>query len=137
VNPKPVDASMPLLRQMRNHTSGHMFAMADRLNRAPRTVYAMTLAVAPRAQGTGAGHALVGWAARFADEHGAGAWIHLSDSAAGVRVLEKHGFVEVNRLAVNLDAYATKPRTDGGAWGTYTFRYFRREAQTAASPSEE
>jgi len=45
-------------------------------------------------------------------------------------MLEKKGFRGVNRLEVDLDRYATKPREVGPReWGKYTFRYMRREAK--------
>jgi GNAT superfamily N-acetyltransferase len=123
-----VDPNLPAVEQMRKLTSGHMFAMHDRMNRG-RVLFACTFAVAPTAQGRGVGSALLRWATGLADAHGASAWVHLSDNPGGARALEKSGFREVNRLAFDLDHYATKPKPGGGKWGVYTFRYFHREVQ--------
>lgn len=99
--------------------------MSSRLNRpGTRTFFCTGISVLPSHQSRGVGSALLDWVTGFADGNGANCWIHLSDSPAGVRMLEKKGFGEVNRLQVDLDRYAVKERDQ--PWGKYTFRYMRR-----------
>jgi GNAT superfamily N-acetyltransferase len=129
----PVPPGTPLLQQLIDLNGGHLSAMEDRLLRGGKVVYCVGISVLPEVQSQGVGSALLGWATQLADENDASAWIHLSDNLGGVRALERKGFKEVNRLEVDLDHYATKPRPGGGVWGSYTFRYFRREAQSQKS----
>jgi GNAT superfamily N-acetyltransferase len=122
------DTTKPLIQQLGDRTSSHLRTMQTRLNRPDeRTFFCMGLTVLPSHQSRGVGSALLSWVTDSADESGASFWIHLSDSPGVVKALERKGFVEVNRLEVDLDQYAEKPRGDGG---TYTFRYMRREAKT-------
>ena len=128
----PMDASLSLLNQLGNLTSGHLSTMQARLNGPGcRTFFCLGISVLPEYQSRGVGSALLTWVTNFADENRASCWIHLSDSLGGVKALERRRFVEVNRLEVDLDSYAQKSRAGEQSWETYKFRYMRREANVS------
>lgn len=121
------------LDKLRNITSGHMFAMYDRLCTPPnKVIFAQAIAVDLKAQGKGVGKALIKAATDIADQHGASMWVHLSDSQAGVSAFQSNGFVKRSEVTVELDEYKTKSHPKNGSdWGSYTFRLLVRDARTS------
>ena len=64
----------------------------------------------------------------MAHEKGVISWVHSADGGWGISQME--GFVEVERLSVQLDKYVSGVRSDGfggkggnGKWGRYVWRY--------------
>ena len=109
-------------------TSKHLAAFQKKvMPEGTRCMYIIAAAVDPAAQGRGVGSRLVRWGTEQADRHGVFCWVHASE--AGWRMFEGKGFVEVERLTIDLDEWAVGRREgDDGGWGEYTFRYMVRQA---------
>lgn len=82
--------------------------------------YLVSCVVHPAYQGRGVGSALIGWGTEKADKEGVFCWVHSSDG--GHVAFGKAGFMEVERLVVDLDEFAEEKR-----WGEYVFRYMVRQ----------
>ena len=90
--------------------------------------YVIAINISPSYQSRGVGSALLKWGTSKADEDGVFCWVHASE--AGQNAFEKAGFKEIGKLQVNLDEYAGgRKNGDGGDWGSYTFRYMKRDAK--------
>jgi GNAT superfamily N-acetyltransferase len=128
-------------------TGGHMSTfMKNIMPEGTKCMYIVTLTVSPSHHNLGVGSALLSVGTEWADKVGqCFAWVHASDNKGAVRVYEKAGFVEIDRLVVNLDEYDPMekgvpkelslgleglPETDSSEgkqrWGEYTFRYMKR-----------
>ncbi|ORY35628.1 hypothetical protein BCR39DRAFT_511197 [Naematelia encephala] len=125
-------STTPRIEYLGAITHEHLMALQIRLNAAslPNPVlYCLGITVSPEYQSRGVAGKLLADLCQFADHHHASCWIHLSDHLGGKKALERNGFQQVAQLEIDLDKWATKKRQDGQNWGSYTHRYFRREAK--------
>ena len=96
-----------------------------------KCMFICSIVVHPQYQGRGVGGALLHKGTARADDKGVFCWVHASEAGSGL--FAKHGFKEVGKLELDLDRWNAEnlpaPEGDGGRWGSYTFRYMRRDAQ--------
>jgi GNAT superfamily N-acetyltransferase len=106
-----------------------MYTMQERLCRPDnRVVYCIAIAVDPDLQSQGVGSSMISHAVSLAEQCDAGMWVHLADSAKGVRAFERNGFRLVSGCEVELDEYRRRVLLAGQErWGTYTFRCMVKE----------
>lgn len=140
----PSEEAVSRIKQFEDMTSEHLAAFQKKIMpEGTRCMYIISAAVDPAAQGRGVGSRLVRWGTEQADRNGVFCWVHASE--AGWKMFEGQGFVEVERLTVDLDAWAVGRKTQKGklplpssgdeeegkgieeSWGEYTFRYMVRK----------
>ncbi|ORY66108.1 acyl-CoA N-acyltransferase [Pseudomassariella vexata] len=120
------------IAELERLTSSHLADFQKRIMPAgTRCMYIGGITIDPVYQGKGVGSQLIRWGIEQADRNGVFCWVHSSE--AGWRMFEKLGFKEVDRLTVDLDAWAVRtPRAEGcDGWGQYTFRYMVRQPAEA------
>lgn len=134
--PSPSAAAVARVGALEEMTNAHLAAFQQAvMPEGTRCLYVVAVAVDPRAQGRGVGSQLLRWGLERADRAGVFCWVHAS--AAGAAVFARHGFREVDRLAVDLDQWAAgppppssgehRPPGAGERWGEYVFRYMVRQ----------
>ena len=119
--------------KLENQTGSDMTAWMKRLMPpGTKCMYICSIVVHPDHQGRGVGSALIREGTDRADKEGVFCWVHASE--AGAPMFERCGFLEVGRLELDLDRWNTEavipPEGPDAKWGTYVFRYMRRDAKT-------
>ncbi|MCJ1309649.1 hypothetical protein MMC25_003309 [Agyrium rufum] len=118
------------IKRLDELTNDHMSEwMAHIMPEGTKCMFLYSIAINPAYQKRGIGSVLIRWGTEKADEAGVFCWVHSSDGGYGA--FEANGYVERQRLVVNLDEYAggvKRPGVEGdGKWGEYVFRYMVRE----------
>lgn len=130
-NTKEESSEQDALSRLTTLTDADMRSwMAKLMPPGSKCIFVVTLSVDPAYSSSGVGTALMSWAMDRADEDSVFFWVHASEDSW--RFYQKFGFETLGDLKVELDEFADgiqAPFGDG-RWGSYTFRYMKREAKT-------